>query len=1158
MANKQSSTAQAKSSTKTKPTAVPETSTQAPETAAPEATLAETTSMMGIPASPSTQGVRQKAVLGLQRKRGNQYVQRYIDRHQPQATIIQRHASTQLQYPEDSIQAKHIDGFVQRHASTQLQYPEDSIQAKLAGMPDIQRASQKNLADKIREAMGSWGTDSQAIKDAVVAASADERREVLNDPQLMAQLKSKLSRGDALIVLEGLGAPLAQRLKAAMDGWGCDSAEILKMVSKVGVPVTEKQAVLRDSALMARLRDELSRKDAIQALTDLGASLAERIYAAMEGWGVDAQAIKDLTKNASDPDKLAALHDRTLIDRIKGELSRADMLTVLANLKASIADRLNAAMDGWGADSATILEITKNATAPEQTVALSDTALLNRLKGELSRADMLTVLANLKAPLVNRLNVAMDGWGADKTAVLDMIPKAATDAERLAAHDDPVFIARIKSEFSEEVYWQIRLLLFYGTQAKVDAKSTIVPAVSNGVYYQVNALIKETENAKALPIMVNYLVAQGALDTSQYTSLTYDASGAGEALTSASFKKDTSTNTWKVSAPPKVTIHPVAFNDVGWLYSSIMHEYQHVLQYNGGYNRPPGSADLAEAREVEAYLWEIEHATDSGVNTNAAQLTDLGSRLTTHYNALPALRQAPYTARYNAALALVAAPAAGPAATPDSLTAKVSASLQKTPPDTGQILADLATAPQPERDIIKGNMDLMSRLEAVMSAADMRQALTALGVGIVDQLDLLIRQKATTADIVTLIKAATPADRTLVLDNRGLIDRLLAYVPATDQEQVLDALQDSLLNRINRMAATKPVDTAALATAVKAAAQPARDAVINDSVTMENLRSKLTALEFWKAQLLLTYGNEAAYPTGVTTLLATLGGTPTFDTIKLTLVNMSTPDFDALKVVIGLKDVLKSFVTDDKNYMTVLRILDQGYLDEETNINAPWPETLQVADPTTGVFAGQVFSGTSGFDVTYMRDHFQVEVRIKLNPTDAQAKTDMAATKALWEPMIENAWDNQYRLRNAQHTIPIRVNCYFTDSSPHHTVNVSSQVNPSWPAYNMTNWYYRAANYAATSPIHEVGHMLGSKDEYSLSAADYQATVGQNPVTDPNAVATADTAGNNSYANSASVMGSNSAARPDPRHFNFFVNWINNHRRKDSTGAFVDGAFVVV
>jgi hypothetical protein len=77
-----------------------------------------------------------------------------------------------------------------------------------------------------------------------------------------------------------------------------------------------------------------------------------------------------------------------------------------------------------------------------------------------------------------------------------------------------------------------------------------------------------------------------------------------------------------VSTPPKaepakVTIGPSAFSSVSYLYSVIMHEYQHVLwqqtlahQQISNLSHQQG---FVSPDEVEASAWELLHATETGL-----------------------------------------------------------------------------------------------------------------------------------------------------------------------------------------------------------------------------------------------------------------------------------------------------------------------------------------------------------------------------------------------------------------------------------------------------------------------------------------------------------------------------------------------------------------
>jgi hypothetical protein len=120
----------------------------------------------------------------------------------------------------------------------------------------------------------------------------------------------------------------------------------------------------------------------------------------MNGWGCDAEAIKALTKGASDTDKQAVLKDAALISRLSSELSRADMLAVLGNLNAPLKDKLNAAMNGWGCDAEAIKALTKGASDTDKQAVLADTVLVSRLSSELSPEDYKAVMLNLGVAII--------------------------------------------------------------------------------------------------------------------------------------------------------------------------------------------------------------------------------------------------------------------------------------------------------------------------------------------------------------------------------------------------------------------------------------------------------------------------------------------------------------------------------------------------------------------------------------------------------------------------------------------------------------------------------------------------------------------------------------------------------------------------------------
>jgi hypothetical protein len=293
-------------------------------------------------------------------------------------------------------------------------------------------------------------------------------------------------------------------------------------------------------------------------------------------------------------------------------------------------------------------------------------------------------------------------------------------------------------------------------------------------------------------------------------------------------------------------------------------------------------------------------------------------------------------------------------------------------------------------------------------------------------------------------------------------------------------------------------------------------------------------------------------------VLGVVQGSPNAADIRRTIANLSDAEFAGIRDVVGLRDVLRRLVDDD-TYLFLLRMLDEGLINEETERNT-WSETLQNDDPNApgNIFIPMTYTGTTAFDVAQMRDRIQVDMRIKMNAGDTGAEAKMSAFEQRLEPLIEGIWDSRYSLRNANRTIPIRINCNFTSDNPHHTINVyAKSTGVNYGEYNLSNWYPDATNFSNLAPAHEFGHMLGNRDEYNLSSADYLGTVGTNPATDASATKETDDVGNERFTND-SVMGGNVAGRVDPRHLTYFVNWMNSNRRKRADGTFLEPAFTLV
>ena len=418
--------------------------------------------------------------------------------------------------------------------------------------------------------------------------------------------------------------------------------------------------------------------------------------------------------------------------------------------------------------------------------------------------------------------------------------------------------------------------------------------------------------------------------------------------------------------------------------------------------------------------------------------------------------------------------------------------------------------------------------------------MTLLWVRLPGRLDALMNRGATAADIQAHIAAAAMHEKRQVLEDRVLMERIVEYAGENQRDALLVALGDTLNNRIDELLSDEPT-LDGIRGLIRAAPEAERQAVYGNDGLMARIRGEVTPYGLLRIQVLLLYGTEAATPAEVTALVAMLGVSPTLASVRTPLGRVAAAGVELIKAAV--REYLNPRL-EEGDQEQLSRMLEQGLLFEET-IDEDWNETLQVDDPSTpGVvdFVPPNFVGNRGFDVGYYRDRVEVTVGIEFEAIDDQAETDLPALMTLWENMIEGAWDSQYSLRNSQRTLPIRIDMVANAGRSHHHVNVGSATNVAWPRYNTANWFYQAASYNhAQAPLHEFGHMLGNPDEYALSAIDYQTTVGTAPGSDPNATSsTADVAGNVTWTESQSIMGSGMSV--DPRHLNYFTNWLNSKR----------------
>ena len=99
----------------------------------------------------------------------------------------------------------------------------------------------RTIKDDLREAIAGWGTDEEAIYTRLATADADEKTAVLSDPVLMDDLYDDLSRSEWGKVLGLLGASGESRVHAASEGWGTDEEAIYDALRASSVPDLKRQ-----------------------------------------------------------------------------------------------------------------------------------------------------------------------------------------------------------------------------------------------------------------------------------------------------------------------------------------------------------------------------------------------------------------------------------------------------------------------------------------------------------------------------------------------------------------------------------------------------------------------------------------------------------------------------------------------------------------------------------------------------------------------------------------------------------------------------------------------------------------------------------------------------------------------------------------------------
>jgi hypothetical protein len=259
-------------------------------------------------------------------------------------------------------------------------------------------------------------------------------------------------------------------------------------------------------------------------------------------------------------------------------------------------------------------------------------------------------------------------WHDKPEALIASLASELTDQQRAAVMAD----AALRGEVEAAVGG------LWPTAEKIlsNAGSDTVPSLDEGTVYLAAYYTRERRHVEALHAVVTRLQARGLIEPRLATWSYFADTTQGDGLT------------WTPSptAPSDVEIFTPAFVSVPWLFSTIMHEYVHALQ-----DHEPTQLGTP-ALEVEAYLWEAEHARGTGLMMNPEEMREIGKRLTAYFNTLSPADTKTYQARYNAAIAKVGEATGG--APPVSLS-ELRRQVQEA---SRKIAALVRSRPDPARD----------------------------------------------------------------------------------------------------------------------------------------------------------------------------------------------------------------------------------------------------------------------------------------------------------------------------------------------------------------------------------------------------------------------------------------------------------------------------
>jgi hypothetical protein len=291
---------------------------------------------------------------------------------------------------------------------------------------------------------------------------------------------------------------IATVLRNAVEGWGTDEEAIFNALTgrtpgEIAAIETAYAALSRGETLEARLRDELSGDDLSRALSLLrgetaATEVARRLWNAMSGLGTDEEAIygavagRTAEQWAQIQQAFQQMTGENLLTELRNELTDSEWRYINTLLPGAaggaataedratvIANRIEAAVTGPGTDEAAIYAaLTGHSDAELREIEgrfrlLTGNELDVRLREELTDSEYEQVQRLLRPiteaeRIARRLREAMEGAGTNESAIIAILTgRSAGDLGRIRAEYQRLYREVLRDRLEEELGGSDRL-----------------------------------------------------------------------------------------------------------------------------------------------------------------------------------------------------------------------------------------------------------------------------------------------------------------------------------------------------------------------------------------------------------------------------------------------------------------------------------------------------------------------------------------------------------------------------------------------------------------------------------------------------------------------------------------------------------------------------